>query len=133
MGLYCMENLGRRYTENLKQNSSFYDVELFENVFLNYLMEVELADEIKLLPKDNEYLTSLESVYYTTKDDTMADDSAKMADSLAFYKATGLVKMINGEYYLNSGKLKELFLKYEEYRRNEKDIKGESYQKGPRS
>ena len=51
-----------------------------------------------------------------------------MADSLAFYKSTGLIFMEKGKYYIDSKVLKDTFLRYQDAKEKE----GKSYKMGSR-
>ena len=51
-----------------------------------------------------------------------------MADSLAFYKSTGLIFMEKGNYYIDSKVLKDTFLRYQDAKEKE----GKSYKMGSR-
>lgn len=131
MGLYCMESLGRRYQE------ADETYELFKKVLIGYLSLVEdnekLGNENKLQVSDehNEYFLALDILYKTAKSIPFdeANSEERLSDSLAFYKATGLIFVKDGKYYIDANKLKEKFLDYESYKEKKKSA---VYSKGPR-
>lgn len=121
--LYCMESLGRSYVEE----DETYD--LFEKVLIDYLPFANDNAELKVNDLHTKYFLALEELYSMSKSKDASDMNSeeKMADSLAWYKACGLIYIKEGNYYINSEALKRKFLEYEEYK--EKKMNG-SYTKG---
>lgn len=130
MGLYCMESLGRSYKmdENYKDFDGTYV--LFEEVLLNYLPFANDCMVLALNDDDNKMFLGLEETYKTSKSEERKNqnDVEQMADSLAFYKSTGLIFMEKGNYYIDSKILKDTFLSYQDA----KERKGKSYKMGSR-
>ncbi len=124
--LYCIESMGmgRGYRDN---DETF---ELFIKVLIDYVPFLNDTKELKVNDLHQEYFSALEEWYSYSKDveDVQRQNEDKMADSLVFYKATGLIKLKAGAYYIDSKKLKEKFLEYQNYKEEKANIKT----KGPR-
>ena len=121
--LYCMESLGRSYVE---EDETYV---LFQKVLIDYLPFANDNTELKVNDLHTKYFLALEELYSMSKSKDANDMNSveKMADSLAWYKACGLILIKEGNYYINSEALKRKFLEYEEYK--EKKMNG-SYTKG---
>ena len=119
----------RNYTESSDVNDETYD--LFENVLVSYLPEAGVQEKTIVTKEDNKYFLALDELYSIecSTTDENRNYEAKMADSLAFYKATGLIQLVNGNYVIDNEKLKELFLMYVEHNRKKK---AQVYSKGPK-
>lgn len=128
MGLYCMENLGKSYKMAEKYKDGTFT--LFEEVLLNYLPYINDCVILPLNAEDNKMFLGLEETYKTSKSEERKgqNDIEQMADSLAFYKSTGLIFMEKGNYYIDSKVLKDTFLRYQ----NAKEMEGKSYTLGSR-
>ena len=128
MGLYCMESLGRSYEVDKSYSDGTYT--LFEEVLLNYLPFANDCMVLALNDDDNKMFLTLEETYKTSKSEERKNqnDIEQMADSLAFYKSTGLIFMEKGNYYIDSKVLKDTFLRYQDA----KEKKGKSYKMGSR-
>ena len=125
MSLYCMESLGRRYQEA----DETYD--LFKKVLIDYLPFANEGEKLKVNELHNEYFVALDILYSTACATPIEElnDSERLADSLAFYKASGLLFMNEGQYYIDTNKLKAKFLEYQSYKENKKTS---VYSKGPK-
>ena len=79
---------------------------------------------------DNKMFLELEETYKTSKSEERKNQNEveQMADSLAFYKSTGLIFMKKGNYYIDSKVLKDTFLRYQDAKEKE----GKSYKMGSR-
>lgn len=121
--LYCMESLGRSYVE---EDETYV---LFEKVLIDYLPFANDNTELKVNDLHTKYFLALEELYSMSKSKDVNDMNSeeKMADSLAWYKACGLIYIKEGNCYINSEALKRKFLEYEEYKENKKNG---SYTKG---
>lgn len=128
MGLYCMESLGRAYEVDENYKDGTYT--LFEEVLLNYLPFANDYMALALNDDDNKMFLELEETYKTSKSEERKNqnDVEQMADSLAFYKSTGLIFMEKGNYYIDSKVLKDTFLRYQDVKEKE----GKSYKMGSR-
>lgn len=106
--------------------------ELFKNVLIDYVPFLKDKDELKLNDPHQEYFKALEEAYSYRIDDEERQNEDKMADSLAFYKASGLIKLKDGVYYVDSKKLMNKFLEYRKYEENKANMNSQVYKKGPR-
>lgn len=121
--LYCIESLGRSYKE---QDETYV---LFEKILIDYLPFANDVDELVVNEEHKNYFLALEELYDISKSKVAAEwhSEEKMADSLAWYKASGLIFVRNGNYYINSNLLKRKFLEYENHKE-----KANTYKKGPK-
>lgn len=123
--LYCIESLGRNYKE---QDETYV---LFEKVLIDYLPFANDSEELIVNEEHKKYFCALDELYDISKSKVATDwhNEEKMADSLAWYKASGLISIKNGNYYINSNLLKRKFMEYEEHKEKEN---ANAYKKGPK-
>lgn len=123
--LYCIESLGKSYKE---QDETYV---LFEKVLIDYLPFANDSEELIVNEEHKNYFRALEELYDISKSKDAADwhIEERMADSLAWYKASGLISIKNGNYYISSNLLKRKFMEYEEQKVKEN---ANTYKKGPK-
>lgn len=123
--LYCMESLGKRY----KDNDETYV--FFEKVLASYLPFLNDDDCIEINEEHTSCFFELETLYQSSKSVPSVNwtEEEKMADSLAWYKASGIIFLKKGKYYINSEALKRKFLEYQDYREKKNQV---VYSKGPK-
>ena len=115
-GVYCMQQMGRSYEDkNVKLSD---DLEFFQKVLATYLPFCEENREyITVNDNDKKYFDALIELYSISKTADEWNEEESMADSLAFYISTGLVKRTNtGSYYINIEGLKKKLVEYSDYK-----------------
>ena len=114
--LECMRSLSnRRRINNYSDEDETYI--LFEKVLAEYLPFTDTLEMIKVSAEHDIYFKSLDELYSISKSEPCNEwnQEEKMADSLAWYKATGLIVLKEGSYYINSEKLKNKQVEYNQY------------------
>ena len=99
--LYCMESLGRSYVE---EDETYV---LFEKVLIDYLPFANDNTELKVNDLHTKYFLALEELYSMSKSKDASDMNSeeKMADSLAWYKACGLIYIKEGNIMIGIYKI----------------------------
>ncbi len=104
----CMMAMGRAYKEEQAVLiAEQAEKKLLEKLVSTYYSE-DLTDEvIKANDTDAEWFTSLENEYKTIQNDTNKNETENMADALILYISTGLIRKLDGSYFIDINKLKQ--------------------------
>lgn len=97
---------------------------LFKSVLIDYLPFADENDMLKVNDEHETYFKALDELYSISKSNPASDwnQEERMADSLAWYKALGLITMKKGNYYINAEKLKQKLVEYQEYNSKKKNL-----------
>lgn len=122
--LECMNSLGKRNKIFNYNDSNDETYTLFKSVLIDYLPFVDENDMLKVNDEHKEYFKALDELYSISKSNPASDWNyeERMADSLTWYKATGLLVLKEGNYYINSDKLKQKLVEYQEYNSKVKNL-----------
>lgn len=122
--LECMKSLGKRNKIYSYNDSDDETYALFKSVLIEYLPFIDEEEALEVNEEHKEYFKALDELYSISKSNP-ADDwnqEERMADSLAWYKASGLITMKNGNYYINAERLKQKLIEYQEYNSKVKNL-----------
>lgn len=122
--LECMNSLGKRlkiYNYNDSEDETYA---LFKSVLIEYLPFLDENEVLEVNIEHKEYFQALDELYNISKSNPANDwnQEERMADSLAWYKALGLITMKKGNYYINAEKLKQKLVEYQEYNSKKKNL-----------
>lgn len=109
----CMMAMGRAYKEEQALiNAEQAEKKLLEKLVSTYYSEDNTDEMIRANDIDNEWFLSLENEYKAIQRETDKNETENIADALMLYISSGLLRKLDGCYFIDNNKLKKYIEAY---------------------